>query len=313
MKKERIVVATRKSELALAQCRQFLDRLKQVHPHLLIEELHVVTTGDQITDRALAEIGGKGLFLKEIEEALLDGRADIAVHSLKDMPPELPAGLRIGCIPAREDPRDVLVTQHRTPLSGVERGVALGTSSLRRAVQLGALRPDLQIQPIRGNVGTRLRKCREGTVQVTALALAGLKRLSLAHEADQVLSVEECLPAVGQGALAVEVRSHDSHLIELLSVLQDEETALCTAAERGVMTAVEGDCKTPVAAYAVRQGADLHLRALLASTDGEHLRRREVRVRFPESSGESAEIGLALGRTLREALRDAVAGPPREL
>ncbi len=299
MKERRLVVATRKSELALAQCRQFLAKLKAEHPHLVIEELHVVTTGDQVTDRALSEIGGKGLFLKEIEEALLDGRADIAVHSLKDMPPELPEGLSIGCIPEREDPRDVLVTQNRVPLTDVPEGSTLGTSSLRRAVQLSALRPDLKVEAIRGNVGTRIQKCRSGVVHVTALALSGLKRLSLQAEADQILSIDECLPAVGQGALAIEVRTGETATLELLSVLQHEETALTSYAERGVMTAVEGDCKTPVAAYGVRQGDDLYLRALLADADGTRLRRRESRSKFPRSASEALDLGLALGHLIK--------------
>lgn len=301
MTKRRIVVATRKSELALAQCRQFLEKLVARHPHVEVEELHVVTTGDRIVDRPLASIGGKGLFLKEIEEKLLDGSADIAVHSLKDVPPEVHSDLCIACIPVREDPRDVIVTTDNRPFSEVKKGGILGTSSLRRGVQLSLLRPDLQVVPIRGNVGTRIRKCREGEVDATVLARAGINRLGLQSEISETLSSDVCLPAVGQGALAIEVRTEDQDLRELLLSMQDHDTAVRTAAERGVMTAVEGDCKTPVAAFAERVGDELWLRALLAEEDGSRLRREETRLGFPADPGAAHEIGLSLGRRLKSA------------
>lgn len=301
MQKRRIVVATRRSELALAQCRQFLARLSLMHPHLEIEELHVVTTGDMIVDRPLAEIGGKGLFLKEIEEKLLDGSADIAVHSMKDVPPDVHVGLMIACIPEREDPRDVLVTSDGRPLSEVRKGAILGTSSLRRAVQLKRLRPDLDVQPIRGNVGTRIKKCRDGIVEVTVLAQAGINRLGLQAEVSETLTPEQCLPAVGQGALAIEVRVEDVALRELLVTMQHEETALCVSAERGVMTAVEGDCKTPVASFAERVGENIRLRALLAETDGSRLRELEVVASWPVDRDAAHLLGFELGRRLKSA------------
>jgi hydroxymethylbilane synthase len=300
--KRKVVVATKRNELALAQCRQFLARLSLAHPHLELEELHVVTSGDKILDRPLAEIGGKGLFLKEIEEALLDGRADFAVHSLKDVPPDLPAGLVIGCVPAREDPRDVLVTERGVPFLELPRGSRVGTSSLRRGVQLKEARPDLEIVPIRGNVGTRIARCREGAVDATVLAKAGLNRLGLSDVPQETLEPSVCLPAVGQGALGIELRAEDLELAALLSVLEDRETAFCVAAERGVMTAVEGDCKTPVAAYAERSLDEIHLRALLANPDGSALRRREVRAPFPTARAEAFELGLRLGEALRAAV-----------
>lgn len=299
MPSQKIIVATRKSALALAQSRQFLARLVQLYPGTATEELHVVTTGDQVLDRPLAEIGGKGLFLKEIEEKLLDGSASMAVHSLKDVPPLLHPGLVLACIPPREDPRDVLVTRDGRPFAELARGAKLGTSSLRRAVQLQALRPDLVVVPLRGNVGTRIAKCKNGEVDATVLAMAGLLRLGLEHEISDILSVDQCLPAVGQGALAIEVRIEDKHLSELLGPLACSDTTVISAAERGVMTAVEGDCKTPVAAYGERHGDELYLRALLARPDGTALRRAERRVAFPASSAEAQVLGLELGQELK--------------
>lgn len=299
MTMHRAIVATRRSELALAQCRQFLAKLKSREPHLEVEELHVETMGDRIVDRPLAEIGGKGLFLKEIEEKLLDGSANVAVHSMKDVPPEIHPSLRIVCIPEREDPRDVVVTTDGRPFLELPDGAVLGTSSLRRALQLKLLRPDLRIVPIRGNVGTRIRKCREGIVAVTVLARAGINRLGIEHEVTETLTPEQCLPAVGQGTLAIEVRADDHEMTELLSQMQHAETALVTAAERGVMTAVEGDCKTPVAAYAERFGEQIRLRALLADPDGSRLRREDVRLSWPANPGEAHELGFELGRRLK--------------
>jgi hydroxymethylbilane synthase len=289
--------------LALAQCRQFLARLVARHPHVEVEELHVVTTGDKILDRPLAEIGGKGLFLKEIEDRLLDGQADIAVHSMKDVPPQVHEGLVIGCIPVREDPRDVVITRDGRLFSELAQGASVGTSSLRRAVQLLLLRPDLRILPIRGNVGTRIRKCKDGEVDATVLALAGLNRLGLAHEVSEVFSTETCLPAVGQGALAIELRAGDHELGALLGSMQDEETALCITAERGVMTAIEGSCTTPVAAFAERQGDQLRLRALLAQPDGSRLVREESLSLFPGDAGAAFELGMGLGAKLRAQAR----------
>lgn len=297
----KVIVATRRSELALAQCRQFLQTLTALDPEVETEELHVVTTGDKVVDRPLASIGGKGLFLKEIEEELLAGRADIAVHSMKDVPPEIHPDLMIGCVPAREDPRDSIITTNGESLSELKEGAVLGTSSLRRGVQLTRTRPDLRIVPIRGNVGTRIRKCREGLVDVTVLARAGLNRLNLQKEATATLEPEECLPAVGQGALAIELRKQDVELAHLLGGLQDAETAITSAAERGVMTAVEGDCKTPVASYAVREGDDIWLRALLAEPDGSHLREDQIRASWPLSEQDAAALGYRVGQRLRQA------------
>lgn len=294
-----LTVATRKSALALAQCRAWIEQLKQQHPELVVDELHVTTSGDVIVDRSLSDIGGKGLFVKEIEEAILAGRADIAVHSLKDVPPALMPTLTLSCFPRRADPRDVLVTRSGKNFEELPAGSRVGTSSLRRMVQLKTLRSDLEYVPIRGNVDTRLSKCEQGVVDAVVLALAGLSRLGLQARATQVLSAEQCLPAVGQGALAIEQRADDERTRALLAPLGDAETALLVHAERGVMTSVEGNCQTPVAAFAERRGGELRLRAMLAEPDGSRLRRCEESCTWPASLEEALAFGEAVGARLK--------------
>jgi hydroxymethylbilane synthase len=296
--KDRVVVATRKSALALAQSRAFIARLAERHPAVRFEELLVTTTGDVVQDRALAEIGGKGLFVKEIEEALLDGRADIAIHSLKDVPPQLLPSLSIDCIPLREDPRDVLVTRSGLPLAQLPAGSRVGTGSLRRRVQLLAYRSDLEVVAIRGNVDTRLRKCESGEVDAVVLARAGLNRLGLSARATESIAPEVMLPAVGQGALGIEQRADDVEVSELLAPLSHPDTKIVVTAERGVMLAINGNCTTPVAAFGVREGDSLRLRAFLAEPDGSRPRSVETCVPFPETSEVAAEIGKELGARL---------------
>jgi hydroxymethylbilane synthase len=294
-----VVYATRKSQLALAQSRAFARALEALHPGLTCIELTVTTTGDRIQDRSLSDIGGKGLFVKEIEEALLEGAADIAVHSLKDVPAELAAGLVLGCIPLREDPRDVLVTRSGAKLAELPPGSRVGTSSLRRRAELAAQRPDLEIVPLRGNVDTRLRKCREGEVDAIVLAAAGLARLGLSDLATERLDPSVCLPAVGQGALGIEQRANEPRVAELLALAAHGDTLLAVAAERGVMRAVEGNCQTPVAAYALREGELMWLRAFLAEPDGSRPRRGEVRTPWPENYEQAERLGRELGLGLR--------------
>jgi hydroxymethylbilane synthase len=301
MKTERLVYATRKSALALAQSRALVAELGRARPELDITELTVTTTGDKIQDRSLTEIGGKGLFVKEIEEALIAKQADIAVHSLKDVPSELAPGLRIGCVPRREDPRDVILSRSGATLLELPAGSRIGTTSLRRQLQLRALRPDLVLVPLRGNVDTRIRKCRDGEVDAIVLARAGLVRLGRADEATEVLEPEVSLPAVGQGALAVELRADDVRTDELLASLRDEETTRAVAAERGVMIAVQGGCQTPIAAYAIQKYGGLWLRALLADADGTRVRRGERRVPFPATDAEAEAVGRELGEELAQA------------
>lgn len=299
MSRARVVVATRKSALALAQSRAFIARLAAHHPTVEFQELLVTTTGDVVQDRALAEIGGKGLFVKEIEEALLDGRADIAIHSLKDVPPALLPSLSIDCIPEREDPRDVLASGSGLPLARLPPGSRVGTGSLRRRVQLLAYRSDLDVVPIRGNVDTRLRKSETGEVDAVVLARAGLNRLGLSARATENIAPEVMLPAVGQGALGIEQRADDRAVSELLAPLSHLETKILVTAERGVMKAINGNCTTPVAAFGLRQGDRMYLRAFLAEPDGSRPRRAEITLPFPASAEAADEIGQRLGLELR--------------
>ena len=299
----RLVYATRRSALALVQCRAFVARLKAAHPDLELVEEQVVTTGDKIQDRPLSEVGGKGLFVKEIEEALLERRADIAVHSIKDVPAMLPDGLAITCIPAREDPRDVLVAPRHGKLADLPQGAKVGTSSLRRAVNLLAARPDLQIVPLRGNVDTRLRKVDAGEADAIVLARAGLVRLGLEGRATEVLSPEISLPAVGQGALGIESRVDDEDTRARLAVLADETTSRCVHAERGVLAALGADCKTPMGAYAERVESEgvvsLRLRAFVAEpnvgSDPPHVERQDQTIPWPASDAEALAFGTKLG------------------
>ncbi len=290
----RLTYATRRSPLALAQCRAFVARLLAVDPSLELVELQVVTTGDKIQDRPLSEVGGKGLFVKEIEEALLDGRADFAVHSIKDVPGVLPPGLALVCIPLREDPRDVLVAPRHGTLASLPKGAKVGTSSLRRAAALLVARPDLVIVPMRGNVDTRLRKVEGGECDAIVLARAGLVRLGLEDRATDVLSTDVSLPAVGQGALGIECRADDAETRAHLAPLHHVDTATCVAAERGVLIALEGDCKTPIAAHAERVGSAMRLRAFIANASGNEIRTAERSVAWPSES-DAAAIGRDLG------------------
>ncbi len=290
-------LATRKSKLALAQARAYAETLKAAHEGLEIEELHVVTSGDKFQDRPLQALGGKGLFIKEIEEALLEGRADIAVHSIKDVPAELADSLGLASIPPREDPRDVIVTRSGAPLAELPKGSKVGTSSLRRKTALLAKRPDLDIGPLRGNVDTRLRKLEEGQVDAIVLAYAGLRRLNMGDRATEVLEPEVMLPAVGQGALGIECRADDERVKTLLTATDDGPTRIAVTAERAFMKAVGGSCQLPVAAYCLREGEGLWLRGMLADADGSNVRFGELRAGWNEE--DAARVGDELGASLR--------------
>jgi len=294
-----LVLATRRSQLALAQSRAFAVELA-ARSGVSITELHVVTTGDRVQDRPLSEVGGKGLFVKEIEEALIEHRADFAVHSIKDVPAQLAPGLRIACIPRRADPRDVLVSSAGLPLRELPAGSKIGTSRLRRAVLLRRLRPDLDFVPLRGNVDTRLRKVREGQVQAAVLAKAGLDRLGLSDVVTEILDPMSCLPAVGQGALGIECRDDDPRTTSLLGELHDPATAIAVAAERGVLIQIEGNCKIPIAAHAVRaDDGRMVLRAMLARADGTELRIEQRERSWPGDEREAEEFGRGGGGLLR--------------
>jgi hydroxymethylbilane synthase len=295
-------IGTRGSPLALIQAEELRRRLAAAHPHLAdpaaIELTVIRTTGDRVQDRPLADLGGKGLFTKEIEEALLAGAVDFAVHSMKDLPTWLPSGLALACLLPREDPRDALLARDGASIAGLPEGAVVGTASLRRQAQLLALRPDLRVVPLRGNVETRLRKLEAGTVDATLLALAGLKRLGLADRATAILSADEMLPAVAQGALGIEVRAGDDVALALLAPLDDPATATVVAAERACLAGLDGSCRTPIAALAEPEpGGWLRLRALLATPDGRAVRRDERRgpASAPAELGRAAAVALRAG------------------
>jgi hydroxymethylbilane synthase len=267
-----------------------------------VELLPLSTQGDRILDVPLAKIGGKGLFVKELETAMLEGRADLAVHSMKDVPMELPEGLVLGAILTREDPRDALLSQRIATLEELPHGARIGTSSLRRQCQLRALRPDLQIADLRGNVNTRLGKLDAGEYDAIVLAAAGLLRLGLGERIRRVIEPGVLLPAVGQGAIGVELRADDSELLALLGPLHDGVSAVCVGAERALNRRLHGGCQVPIGAFAEieRDGATLWLRALVGSVDGARMVRGERHV--PRELAESAAASLA------EELLDAGAG-----
>jgi len=254
-----ITIATRESRLALWQA-EHVKALMEQSGHV-VELLGMTTQGDQILDRALSQVGGKGLFVKELEVALESGKADLAVHSLKDVPMELPPGFALGCVMEREDPRDAWVSPHYASLHDLPKGATVGTSSLRRTVLLKSLRPDLNIEPLRGNLDTRLRKLDEGLYQGIVLAAAGLKRLGLSERIRAIFEPEEMLPAAGQGALGIEIMAHREDIQEALKALSDQSTWLAVAAERAVSRTMGGSCSMPLAAYATLSGEYLTLRA----------------------------------------------------
>lgn len=294
-------LGTRGSPLALIQANLVRGTLAAAHADLAAPdaiEIRVIrTTGDKVQDRSLAEIGGKGLFTKEIEEALLSSEIDIAVHSAKDMPTALPQGLHLAAVLEREDPRDVLFARDvGAGIDTLPRGARFGTASLRRAAQLLNRRPDLVVGPLRGNVETRLRKLAEGQVDATVLALAGLNRLGRGPVGGSVLSLEVMLPAPAQGVICIEARTADSRVSALLAAIDHRATARAVAAERALLAALDGSCRTPIAALAqLDAGGGLHLRALLATPDGTKLWRTERRG-APE---DAARIGRDAGAELQ--------------
>jgi len=307
----KIRIATRKSPLALAQTRWVARELIRHHPGLEVEELHIVTTGDRIQDRPLSEVGGKGLFVTEIEEALSSGQADLAVHSMKDVPAQLAAGLVIACVPMREDARDVLVTLDGAGLDDLEAFCKVGTSSLRRQSQLRLRRNDIICEPVRGNVETRLRKLDEGNYRAIVLALAGLRRLGLTHRAHRALSVEECVPAVGQGALGLEARAEDEKTAALLAPLNHYETRVAIEAERSFLGRLEGSCQLPIAAYAQLSHAGTRLRidALVGTPDGSQVVNGGSDENLEDlSAAGKLRIAAELGRKLAERMIEDGAG-----
>lgn len=287
-------IATRKSPLALWQANFVKDRLEALHPDLQVKLVPMSTQGDKILDTPLAKVGGKGLFVKELETAMLEGRADIAVHSMKDVPVEFPDGLGLHTICEREDPRDAFVSNHFNQIDELPQGAVVGTSSLRRQCQLRAARPDLVIRDLRGNVNTRLAKLDAGEYDAIILAAAGLKRLEMAHRIAAFIEPEQSLPANGQGAVGIECRLDDHDLHALLAPLEHPETRIRVLTERAMNRALQGGCQVPIGAYALVQGEEVWLRGLVGSPDGARVIRDEIR-------GPLAE-GEALGHTLAQRL-----------
>ncbi len=291
-------IGTRGSPLALAQATLVREGLAALSPALAEPDAIVVevikTTGDRVTDRLLADIGGKGLFTKEIEEALLGGTIDLAVHSMKDMPTWLPEGLVMAAMLPRADPRDALIADGVRSIAELPHGALVGTASLRRAAQLLAARPDLRVTPLRGNVQTRLRKLAEGEVAATFLAVAGLVRLGLESVISAPLSPETMLPAAAQGAIGIEVRADDVAVLELLAGIDHRATSIRVAAERAFLAALEGSCRTPIAALAELEGQEVRLRGLVARPDGSDLRRIERRGAVADAVALGGDTGAEL-------------------
>ena len=291
---QKLVIASRESALALWQARHIQGRLQALYPHMTVDILGMTTTGDQILDTPLARIGGKGLFVKELEQALADGRADLAVHSMKDVPMHLPEGFALAAIGEREDPRDAFVSNDFARLEDLPAGSIVGTSSLRRQSQLQARLPHLKIASLRGNLQTRLRKLDEGQYAAIILAAAGLKRLGLEARIRQLIAPEMSIPAVGQGALGIEINAQRQDLLPLLAPLNHEATASCVEAERAMSRALAGSCQVPLGAFAERSGNTVTMRGFVASIDGREMLRADV-------SGDAADAE-ALGRLLADRL-----------
>lgn len=294
--KNQIIIGTRGSKLALWQADYIEQRLREEYPGLSVTQKRVTTKGDRILDVPLAKIGGKGLFTKELEEEMLSGGIDLAVHSLKDMPAKVPDGLVIAAVTKRLDPGDALVSNRFSSFEELPKGARVGTSSLRRRAQILCARPDLEMLDLRGNVNTRLRKLDEGEYDAIVLAVAGLKRLGFADRIRQVLPREMVLPAVGQGALAIETREDDKETRDMLAFLRDDDTICCTEAERSFLARVEGGCQVPVGVYATAKGDGLKVEAVIASLDGQRFYRGGV--------NGTRKDAAKLGENLAEKLLD---------
>jgi len=303
-----IRIATRKSALALWQAEYVKARLEASHPGLKVSLVPMVSRGDKLLDAPLAKIGGKGLFVKELETALLENEADIAVHSMKDVPMEFPEGLGLYCICEREDPRDAFVSNHFDDLDALPPGSVVGTSSLRRQAQLLARRPDLKIQFLRGNVNTRLAKLDAGEYDAIILAAAGLIRLGFGERIRSSISVDESLPAGGQGAVGIECRTTDSELHALLECLNHAPTAIRVVAERALNKRLNGGCQVPIACYAVLEGDQLWLRGLVGQPDGTVLLRAEGRAPAADAEALGVQVAEALLDQGAEQILQAVYG-----
>jgi len=291
-------IGTRGSQLALYQANWVREKLLQAHPHLTVTLIKIKTTGDKIQDVPLAMVGGKGLFVKEIEEALIDRRIDLAVHSIKDVPTEFPEGLHLSAITKREDPRDVFISKDGTHLKDLPRGAKIGTSSLRRQAQLLHFRGDFEMIPLRGNLDTRLKKLDTKNMDGIVLALAGVRRLGLESRVTEILPTEISLPAIGQGSLGIETRRQDKRVEEHIQFLNDPVSSLAVSAERAFLKKLEGGCQVPIAAFGRIVGATLQIDGLVGTVDGKRLIKHHVegRPEEAESLGTSlAEVPLSKG------------------
>ncbi len=289
-----IKIGTRKSLLAMTQSNWIKGLIEERYPDVTVELVKIITKGDKILDVPLAKVGGKGLFVKELEEALLSREVDIAVHSMKDVPAELPEELHIGIITKRENPHDAFLSNKYSSLEELPQGAKIGTSSLRRKAQLAKMRPDLIIEDLRGNLDTRLRKLDEGQYAAIILAVAGLNRLKLADRITSIFSSEQMLPAVAQGAVGIELRKEDKALLEGLSFLDHRDTDVAVTAERGFLTRLEGGCQVPIAGFAEVHGDKVTITGLVASLDGKEIIKKSA-------SGAPADA-KAIGRGLAEDL-----------
>ncbi len=300
MNKKTITIATRGSMLALWQANHIKDSIEKEYPGTTVELLKIKTTGDKILDVPLAKVGGKGLFTKEIEEALLDGRADLAVHSLKDVPTEFPDGLSLTAYTERQDATDALISNGHKKLTELKDGAKIGSSSLRRRCQLLKVRPDLNIVDLRGNLDTRLKKVESGEYDAIILASSGMKRLGWEGRITECLSTETLLPAIGQGALGIETRTDDAEMKDLLAFLNHKETSVAVIAERALLRKLEGGCQVPIASYGEVEGDTLRLRGLVGSLDGKTFISDELKGNISDPEG--------LGVKLAESLLDKGAG-----
>lgn len=265
---KKIIVGSRRSELALTQAKQFLKTVTDAHPELEIEIKEIVTKGDKILDVQLSKVGGKGLFIKEIEQALLEGEIDIAIHSMKDVPSELHEDLIIACVPPREDMRDAYIAKDDVLFKDLPAGSVVGTSSLRRQAQLLGLRDDIKVEWIRGNINTRLEKMRTGNYDAIILAAAGIKRMGWEHIVTEYFSVEDFVPAVAQGALGIEVRKDNRELIDILKTVENKEDRICITAERTFLNRMDGSCHVPIGGYAEYEDGELYLTGLIMDKEG---------------------------------------------
>lgn len=306
--RQNIRIATRGSPLALWQAEHVAARLEALHPGLEVSLLTMKTRGDKMLDAPLAKVGGKGLFVKELEAGLLDGRADLAVHSLKDVPVEFPEGLELALVMEREDPRDAFVSNHHDSLAVMPAGALVGTSSLRRQTQIRERYPELRVDWLRGNVNTRLAKLDAGDYNAIILAASGLQRLGFNDRIRMPIAPEECLPAIGQGVLGIEIRCDDDELRQLIAPLAHADTTLRVTAERALNQTLNGGCQVPIAGYAELDGDQLHLRGLVGEPDGSRILRAEVR----GSSAHAHALGVELAQQLLAQGADEILDKLRE-